>query len=184
MFCKKCGAEIEGNSKFCNVCGCEINAGKKVEGDGKILLVAEPQKKWCMFMAICGAFLLFIGAGFFYSVIGTKVSVFSSSQEVQQRNQGVIMALLMLGFGIICLYEAMKWASMKITVCENAVYGSFGVGMSKQFKHTYDEIMDVSGGSNSTNTIVIVTKAKSYMLVHMEYAKEAARMIYDRIEQQ
>lgn len=71
------------------------------------------------------------------------------------------MAVFMIAAGIFFGYEGMKWASMKLTVCENAVYGSYGIGINKQFKLTWDEIVSVSGGRNSVNVIVIMVKAKS-----------------------
>lgn len=84
-----------------------------------------------------------------------------------------------IGAAIYFFYIGMKWAAMKITICENAVYGSYGI--SKQFKFTYDDIISVSGGNNFVNVVIIVTKAKSYTLVHMEHAREAVKMIHDRI---
>lgn len=184
MFCKKCGAEIEENSKFCSVCGCEINAEKKVEGDGKILLVAGPQGKWCLTMVIGGGLMLLITVGVFFSAFGTEINAYSHAKVVDERNSTMIMSLFMFVVAISSIYDGMKWASMKITICENAVYGSLGVGISNQFKHTYDEILDVSGANNFVNSIVIVTKAKSYTLVHMNHAEDAVRMIHDRIKQQ
>lgn len=46
MFCKRCGTQIDENSNFCSVCGVETSTEKRTGEDGKILLVAEPQKKW------------------------------------------------------------------------------------------------------------------------------------------
>lgn len=176
MFCKKCGVEIMEGAKFCASCGCKINDEKiprSMNEDGKILLVAEPQKKWFNFIITCGIIIM---------VLDMFLLLYAVSIEIAaDRKFGIEMSLMIAGAAIIFIYEGMKWAAMKITICENAVYGSYGYGISKQFKFTYDDIISVSGGNNFVNVIIIVTKAKSYTLVHMEHASEAVKIIRDRI---
>lgn len=174
MFCKKCGVEIMEGAKFCASCGCKINDEKipiSMNEDGKILLVAEPQKKWFNFIITDGIIIM---------VLDMFLLLYAVSIEIAADRKSVIeMSLMIAGAAIIFIYEGIKWAAMKITICENAVYGSYGI--SKQFKFTYDDIISVSGGNNSVNVIIIVTKAKSYTLVHMEHASEAVKIIRDRI---
>ena len=184
MFCKKCGTEIIEGAKFCASCGCKINDEKiprSMNEDGKILLVAEPQPKWCFFMMIMAIIMGSISGILLFGALCTQNSVFSSAEIVADRNLRIVWSLFGIGVAIYSFYIGMKWAAMKITICENAVYGSYGYGISKQFKFTYDDIISVSGGNNFVNVIIIVTKAKSYTLVHMEHASEAVKMIRDRI---
>lgn len=176
MFCKTCGAKIMEGAKFCTACGCKINDKKiprSMNEDGKILLVAEPQKKWFNLIITCG--IIIMVSDMFLLLYAVSI------ENEADRKSGIEMSLMIAGAAIIVIYEGMKWAAMKITICENAVYGSYGYGISKQFKFTYDDIISVSGGNNSTNVITIVTKAKSYTLVHMEHASEAVKMICERI---
>lgn len=183
MFCKNCGAKIEGNSNFCSVCGSDLVTRRK-EGDGKTLLVSETKiKKRSMAVIICGCLVACGGIFFLFSALSTEVSVFSPTQEAQ-RNQNIIAALFFIGVGIMFYYEGMKWAAMKITICENMVYGSYGFGASKQFKLTYNEIVKVTASENGIgNNIVIESKTKTYMLINMENVEEAAKLINDRINE-
>ncbi len=68
MFCKKCGTEIIEGAKFCASCGCKINDEKiprSMNEDGKILLVAEPQKKICLFYYVMWMYYI----GYWYAPI-------------------------------------------------------------------------------------------------------------------
>lgn len=183
MFCKNCGTKIEGNSNFCSVCGSDIVTSRK-EWDGKTLLVSETKvKKLSMTLIICGCLLAIGGILLLFSALSTEVSVFSSTQEAK-RNQDIVTALFFIGGGIMSYYEGMKWATMKITICENTVYGSYGYGASKQFKLTYNEIVKASASENSIgNNIAIESKSKTYVLINMENVKEAAKLINDRINE-
>lgn len=174
MFCKKCGAEIIEGAKFCASCGCNINDEKiprSMNEDGKILLVAEPQKKYAYFFMLCGFIVLGIGILLLLDVFGTQIAA--------DRNIRIVMSFIIIGEASFFFYNGLTCAALKITICENTVYGSYGYGIPQQFKFTYDDIINVSVERYSN--IIIVTKAKSYTLVHMEHASEAVKMIRDRI---
>lgn len=184
MFCKNCGAQIDENSKFCNACGCEIGGGEKkeVHGDGKTLLIAGAQAKWSYFLLILGIIEFFVSIGLFFSAINININAFSSSDEVSKRNQEIIFSLLFIAVGAMCIYEGIKWASMKLTICENVIYVSFGASAASKVKLTYDEILSISG-SDSFHSIAIESKAKTYSLVHMEHVGEAVQLVQNRIKQ-
>ena len=174
MFCKKCGTEIIEGAKFCASCGCKINDEKiprSMNEDVKILLVAEPQTKYVYFIMSCGCIILGIGMLLLFGLFDTQIEA--------DRNSIIVMSLIVIGQASSIFYNGLTCAALKITICENAVYGSYGYGISKQFKFTYDDIINVSVGRFSN--ITIVTKVKSYTLVHMEHASEAVEMICDRI---
>lgn len=103
MFCKTCGAKIMEGAKFCTAWGCKINDEKiprSMNEDGKILLVVEPQQKWCFFIMIMDIIVGSIFGILLFGAICTESSIFSSAEIVADRNLGIVGSLFGIGAAI------------------------------------------------------------------------------------
>mgnify|MGYP001635209752 CR=1 FL=1 len=68
--------------------------------DGKILLVVEPQQKWCFFIMIMDIIVGSIFGILLFGAICTESSIFSSAEIVADRNLGIVGSLFGIGAAI------------------------------------------------------------------------------------
>ena len=128
MLCPKCGALVEGNSRFCAVCGAEVTKSRNVEnssqGNSTNNVSVGTKKEWASekeksattnekkfnFGLLVGTFLIFVGFSRIFGA-GTSISATSFGADFYTYTYQGIVAVseilasieVTLGWGIVSI---------------------------------------------------------------------------------
>ena len=105
-FCKKCGAQLEDGEKFCPMCGANVEEEEKQEPVTDAEPVPDPEDvKKNMVMAILAYFGILI-------LVPALTDAKNSPYVRFHMNQGLVLTLFSVGFGILAAIPFVRFVSI------------------------------------------------------------------------